>query len=112
MSDETIEKPLRLNQWFARGIGIIVTGLFILTMIYCLFEIDQSLFSNDLLPIIDFDYVLIAKQMGNYLWTFRVYDLILVVILLIIVAIASYYLVNYKSIIKKRRQIKIRRDQF
>lgn len=112
MSDEKTKNHQRLNQWFVRGIGIIVAGLFTLIMIYTLFDLDQSLFSNDLSPIIDFDYTLIAKQMGSFLWTFRVYDLLLVVILALLASITSYYLVNYKSIIKKSKQLQIRREQF
>jgi hypothetical protein len=110
MSEDEIKEPIRLNQWFVRGIGIIVTGVFVLIMALSLLNLDQSLFSNDLLTTIDFDYTLLVKEIGNYLWTFRVYDLLLIVILIMIASIASYYLVNYKSIIKTKSKMQLRRE--
>ncbi|NHK31628.1 MAG: hypothetical protein FK730_09770 [Asgard group archaeon] len=112
MSEDETKKPIRLNQWFVRGIGFIITGLFVLIMALTLLNLDQVLFSNDLLSTIDFDYTILAKEIGNYLWTFRVYDLLLVVILIILASIASYYIVNYKSIVKTKSRMQLRREQF
>jgi hypothetical protein len=111
MSEEANTLPQRLNQWFVRGIGIVVTGLFVLVITIALLNLDQSLFYQDLTPIIDFDYIIVARQIGRYLWTFRVYDLILVIILVILATISTYYLVSYKSIVKPTRQQQ-RRYQF
>jgi uncharacterized membrane protein (DUF4010 family) len=110
MSENETKKPIRLSQWFVRGIGIAVTGVFVLIMALSLLNLDQSLFSNDLLSTIDFDYTLLVKEIGNHLWTFRVYDLLLIVILIMIASIASYYLVNYKSIIKTKSRMQLRRE--
>ncbi|NHJ47949.1 MAG: hypothetical protein FK733_09190 [Asgard group archaeon] len=104
MTEETNNTSQRLNQWFVRGIGFVVSGLFALILTITLLDLDQALFSQDMLPSIDINYVLLAKNIGSYLWTFRVYDLLLVIILLILASISAYYLLSYKSVVKPSRQ--------
>jgi len=92
----------RIDQWFIRGIGLVVSGLFLATMIFVLIDFEQGLFFNDGLYPDTFDYILVAKYIGKFLWTFRVLDLILVVIILMLVMIAAYYLVGYKTMVEKQ----------
>jgi hypothetical protein len=103
ISNENKETSPRLNQWFIRGIGFVTTALFVLILIFSLLEFDQSLFGNDLIPVLEFDYIIIAKQIGNYIWTFRVYDLLLITILIVLASIAVYYTTLQKSINKPRK---------
>ncbi|MBN1328621.1 MAG: hypothetical protein JXA54_04025 [Candidatus Heimdallarchaeota archaeon] len=97
----TDESKRRINQWFIRGIGLIVSGLFVLIITISLLDLDSSLFhSGETIPE-SFDFIILVKQIGMYLWTFRVLDLLLILIIILLGIISAYYFVAYKHMISK-----------
>ncbi len=107
MTDESIR---RVNQWFVRGIGLIVSGLFVLIITISLIDLDSSLFhSGGTLPD-NFDLIIFVKQLGEYLWTFRVLDLLLILIIILLGVISAYYFVGHKQIISRPIREERRRE--
>ncbi|HUT81296.1 MAG TPA: hypothetical protein VMZ29_08845 [Candidatus Bathyarchaeia archaeon] len=107
MSDET---KRRTNQWFVRGIGLIVSGLFVLIITISLLDLDSSLFHSGGATPESFNFVILVKQIGKYLWTFRVLDLLLIFIIVLLGVISAYYFVGYKHMISKPMQEQRRRS--
>ena len=102
MSEDS-KQTSRINQWFIRGIGLIVASLFVVIISFVFFvDLEDSLFYNDLGPVEGFNFIILARQIGQIMWTFRVYDLILIVIILILGFISIYYLVSFKSMIRSQ----------
>lgn len=101
----TNEQPQkRINQWFIRGIGIVVAGIFLTVMTFALLDLQQGLFFTDSPLSEGLDLILLLKQIGQYLWVFRVYDLLIIIVVLILVIISTYYLMNFKAQVIKKNQ--------
>ena len=101
----TNEQPeKRINQWFIRGIAIVVAGIFLTIMTFTLLDLQQGLFFTESPLSEGLDSILLLKQIGQYLWVFRVYDLLIVVVVLVLVMISTYYLMNFKAQVIRRNQ--------
>ncbi len=99
---ETGLNQKRINQWFIRGIGIVVAGIFVTVITFSLMNLQEGLFHVDEEPSEGMDYIVASRRIGRYLWTFRVFDLILIVILLLLTLIFTSYLLNFKSDMKRQ----------
>lgn len=109
MSDDE-KQPIRISQWFARGIGIIIASLFITIISFVFFgNLEESLFYNDTIPTIDYNFLLLGRTLGKTMWTYRVYDVILIVILLLMGVISVYYMTIFKSKLQARNEVNRRR---
>ncbi len=100
MTEAKIE---RLNQWFVRGIGIITAGLFGMVFFLVFLEINQDSFYSGPNQT-EVNYSILGQEIGRNLWTFRVYDLLLILIILTLAIMGSYYLVNFEVIKQPERQ--------
>jgi hypothetical protein len=100
--DEQPQK--RINQWFIRGFGVVVASIFLTVMTFTLLDLQQGLFFTDGPVSEGLDSILLLKQIGQYLWTFRVLDLLLVVIILVLIIISTYYLMNFKAQVLRKNQ--------
>ncbi|MBK5112637.1 MAG: hypothetical protein KGD59_08645 [Candidatus Heimdallarchaeota archaeon] len=100
--DEQPQK--RINQWFIRGIGVVVASIFLTVMTFTLLDLQQGLFFTDGPVSEGLDSIPLLKQIGQYLWTFRVLDLLLVVIILVLIIISTYYLMNFKAQVLRKNQ--------
>ncbi len=99
----TESKINRLNQWFVRGIGIITAGLFGMIFFLVFLEINQDSFYSG--PnLTEVNYSNLGQEIGRNLWTFRVYDLLLILIVISLAIMGSYYLVNFEAIKQPRKQ--------
>ena len=103
MSKKESYESNRLNQWYIRGFGIIIATLIISIMTFLFINLDDALFTNDL-EFEKFNYIILVKKIGQMLWTFRAYDLILILILLLMIIISTYYFFNVKSFISPMDQ--------
>ncbi|MCG3252369.1 MAG: hypothetical protein KAX09_00855 [Candidatus Heimdallarchaeota archaeon] len=94
----------RIDQWFVRGIGIVIAGIFLTVMTFTLLDLQQGLFFTEGPQSAGLDYILLIKQIGQYLWTFRVLDLILILIILVLIVISTSYLLNFKTQVIRKSQ--------
>jgi flagellar biosynthesis protein FlhB len=94
----------RINQWFIRGIGVVVACIFLTVMAFTLLDLQQGLFFTEGPLAEGLDSILLLRQIGQYIWTFRVLDLLLVVIILVLIIISTYYLMNFKAQEIRRNQ--------
>jgi len=101
-NDERPQK--RIDQWFIRGIGIAIASIFLTVMTFSLLDLQQGLFFTEGTQSAGLDYILLVKQIGQYLWTFRVLDLMLILIILVLIIISTSYLMNFKAQVIKRDQ--------
>ena len=110
MSENSINQK-RINQWFIRGIGIVVTGIFVTVITFSLMSLQDGLFHTASEPSEAIDFIIVSKRIGRYLWTFRVFDLILIVVILLLTLIFTNYLLSFKSDMKKQERER-RRHRF
>ena len=101
MSENSINQK-RINQWFIRGIGLVVTSIFVTVIAFSLMNLQDGLFHTDIEPTDTLDFIIVSKRIGRYLWSFRVFDLILLVVILLLTIVFTTYLLNFKSDIKKQ----------
>ncbi|MHA1122385.1 MAG: hypothetical protein ACTSPC_06195 [Candidatus Heimdallarchaeota archaeon] len=101
-NDERPKK--RIDQWFVRGIGIVIAGIFLTVMTFTLLDLQQGLFFTEGTQSTGLDYILLIKQIGQYLWTFRVLDLISILIILVLILISTSYLLNFKTQVIRKNQ--------
>ena len=104
MSNDECPKK-RIDQWFVRGIGVVIASIFLTVMTFTLLDLQQGLFFTEGTPSVGLDYILLIRQIGQYLWTFRILDLILVLIILVLIIISTSYIMNFKT-------QEIRKNQF
>ncbi|MFW9924299.1 MAG: hypothetical protein ACFFDW_13525 [Candidatus Thorarchaeota archaeon] len=90
-------KPKRINQWFVRGIALIVSGLMCTILFLTFTSFDQDQFHSGWGPT-EIDFSILAKEIGTNLWTFRVYDMFVILAILLVVIISAYYLVNFQAV--------------
>ena len=96
MSNDECPKK-RIDQWFVRGIGVVIASIFLTVMTFTLLDLQQGLFFTEGTPSVGLDYILLIRQIGQYLWTFRILDLILVLIILVLIIISTSYIMNFKT---------------
>ena len=101
---------ISVNDLFRKGIGLIVSLLLlsIMIIVFTSFNTNQiysGLYSEEI------SYSILAKEIGSNLWSFRVYDLLIIVSILLLSIIGGYYLVNFKPV-KKPDMAQIRRKFF
>ncbi len=94
----------RIDQWFIRGIGVVVASIFLTVMTFTLLDLQQGLFFTEGTQPAGLDFILLIKQIGQYLWTFRVLDLLLILIILVLIIISTSYLMNFKTKVIRRNQ--------
>ncbi|TET28604.1 MAG: hypothetical protein E3J70_09215 [Candidatus Heimdallarchaeota archaeon] len=94
----------RIDQWFIRGIGVVVASIFLTVMTFTLLDLQQGLFFTEGTQPAGLEFILIIKQIGQYLWTFRVLDLLLILIILVLIIISTSYLMNFKTQVIRRNQ--------
>ncbi len=107
----TESKINRLNQWFVRGIGIISAGLFGMVFFLVFLEINQDSFYSGPNQT-EVNYAIIGQEIGRNLWTFRVYDLLLILIIISLAIMGSYYLVNFEVIKQPQKQTQQQRRRY
>jgi len=94
----------RIDQWFIRGIGVVVASIFLTVMTFTLLDLQQGLFFTEGTQPAGLDFILLIKEIGQYLWTFRVLDLLLILITLVLIIISTSYLMNFKTQVIRRNQ--------
>ena len=95
------EKNGRLNQWFIRGIGIISAILFGMIFFLVFLEVNQDSFYSG--PnTTELGFAQLGQEIGQNIWTFRVYDIILLLVLIVLAIVGSYYLVNFEAVKKPK----------
>ena len=104
-------KVNRLNQWFARGIGIISAGLFGMIFFLVFLEINQDSFYSGPNQT-EVNYSDLGQEIGRNLWTFRVYDLLLILIIISLAIMGSYYLVNFEAVKQPHKQTQQQRRMY
>ncbi|NHJ05179.1 MAG: hypothetical protein EAX90_10160 [Candidatus Heimdallarchaeota archaeon] len=93
---------------FRKGIGLIVAGLFCTILLLVFTSLQQNLlYSGSNSEVIDIS--ILSREIGSNLWSFRVYDLLIIVIVLILTIIGGYYLVNFQPIDQSTKKQERRR---
>ena len=107
--EEEIKKQnSSIGDLFRKGVGLIIAGLFCTILLLAFTSIQQNLLysggNSDLI-----DITILTKEIGGNLWSFRVYDLLIIVIILMLSVIGGYYLVNFQPIEKSANKQERRR---
>ena len=55
----------RIDQWFIRGIGVVVASIFLTVMTFTLLDLQQGLFFTEGTQPAGLEFILIIKQIGN-----------------------------------------------
>ena len=93
----------RIDQWFMRGIGIISAGLFGMIFFLVFLGLNQDTFSQDS-STTELPFSQLGQEIGKNIWTFRVYDVLILLVLLILAVMGSYYLVNFEAVKQSQNQ--------
>ena len=91
----------RIDQWFMRGIGILSAGLFGMIFFLVFLGLSQDTFSSSSSEL---PFAQLGQEIGKNIWTFRVYDVLILLVLLILAIMGSYYLVNFEAVKQPQRQ--------
>lgn len=111
MEEETQNKEkISINDLFQKGIGLIVSLLLLSTLIIVFTSFNANLIYTGQYAE-EISISLLAKEIGSNFWSFRVYDLLILVTILTLAIIGGYYLVNFKPV-KKPDVTKERRRFF
>lgn len=101
----------RLNQWFIRGIGFISASLFGMIFFLVFLEVNQNSFYSG--PnTTEMGFAQLGQEIGQNIWTFRVYDVLLLLVVIILAIVGSYYLVNFEAVKKPKKQTQQYRRQY
>ena len=92
-----------LMRLLIKMVGLVMAGLFGTMMVYSLVGLNEGLFhANNPFAFVPFDYTLLAGQIGSFLWTFRVFDLLLLLPTIFLTIICGHFLVTFKTGIERR----------
>lgn len=81
-------------------LSLFLVGSFAVLLFISLQPLSQGLFytgENFSQSILPFDYSILAEKISSYLWTFRLFDLLLVLQIIFLIAICGYYLIKLNS---------------
>ncbi|MBD3191558.1 MAG: hypothetical protein GF308_12990 [Candidatus Heimdallarchaeota archaeon] len=83
-------------------LGIFLVSAFALLLFFSLEGLAGGLFyheGNYSQPLLPLDYSILGDKISSYLWTFRLFDLLMVLQIIFLIAICGHYLIKFNSIV-------------
>jgi hypothetical protein len=103
----TEEDVKRVDQWFIRGIALVVVGLLVTVMIICLSNLPLGLYHGEA-GLDPFTFTSLARVLGTTMWTYRAFDMIFILLILSLTIILVNYLISLHKTIAKNKQGEVR----